>query len=169
MHVSPYAITQPLIFGEMMKGKVYMLSGDFTLAASTSSYFHIKTGNSNILICDVEVSVDGAEVLVEGYAESTVSADGTPVTLAATNRVVNGQPLNTKIFSSPTITDEGNSVIHKVAYGDTAFFTTRLADTRSGRFYLVKENTSNLFKMTNRDGTASAKINYNLAFIEAEA
>lgn len=168
MGIAKHTSVESITFEEMLKGNSWIMSGDFVLAAGTSFYFHIKTGNLDVIITDVAIFVDGAEVLTQGLAESTVSADGTPIDLSNANRRINGQPRGTGIYSAPTVTDEGKAVLHMVAYGDTQGIHTEIAGSSSGDYYLLARNTSNLFKMVNRDGAASAKISYRIKFLETD-
>ena len=78
--IAKHSSVESIVFMEMLKGNSWIMSGDFTLSADTSSYFHIKTGNFDTIITDVVAMVDGAEVLLEGFSESTVSADGANIT-----------------------------------------------------------------------------------------
>jgi hypothetical protein len=157
-----------LFFQEMLKGNAYVMSSDLTLAASGVTDFHIKTGVRDIIIYGVSVSVDGAETLVQGFAESTVSANGAGFNVQAQNRSTNRQPDTVNFYSAPTITDDGEEVIHMVAYGETQGSKTKLANASEGLWFLLKKNSSNLFRITNRDGASSVKVSYKLQFIEVE-
>ncbi len=168
MGMSPYKTSEYLAFTEMLRGNAYVFSGDTTLAASAVADFHIKTGDSDVIIYGVAVNVDGAETLVQGYVESTVSADGSGLTVAAQNRRINGQPKDTTFYSSPTITDVGEEVMHVVAYGDTQGSKTSLASGQEGLQFLLGRNTSNVLRITNRDGASSVKVAYKLQFLEVQ-
>lgn len=168
MQLATYAISESIEFKETINGNVYVMSGDMTISADTSQYFLIKTGEADVLITHVGVRVDGAETLIQGFSDSAVSADGSMVTIANTNRVLKNQPKYTGIYSGPTVTSDGDKVIHEVAYASSSEDSVTIAGAHTGDVYLLAKNTSNLFKLTNRDNSNSVKVSYKLKFIETE-
>lgn len=161
-----YNTTANYTISEMLKGKVHVVSGDTTLASGLTAYFHIKTGDADVFVLGATVNCTGAELLVQGYSDSTVSADGTPMNMICTNRQIACSP-SVKVYSAPTVTNDGSLVSHRVIYASSSGSKESLADMTSNMIFLLKKNSSNLFKLTNRD-TTTARFSYELLIMEDE-
>lgn len=165
--LSQYHVTADLIFREMMQGNIAILSGDTSIPAATAVNFHIKSSHQPLIIFNASVNASGAELLIQGFSDATVSADGTPYSVVCTNRIV-GTTHGIKAYQAPTVTDDGDEVIHLVAYAETQGQRTSLAGIQDGLEYLLNPNASHLFRMTNRDATNACKVSFKVAMIEAD-
>ena len=151
---------------QTINGNVFVLSGDTTINAGATLYFHIAVDGIDTFVLDANVVSAGGELLVQGFSDSTVSANGTLMTLVNSNRQINSSSM-TKVYRTPTVTSDGTEVMHMVNYASTQGSKVSLASAGSSQVYLLKKYSSNLFKMTNRDTTA-AKVAFAMTILESE-
>lgn len=163
--MAQYYVTADILFREMMMGNVLRVTGDTTIPADSSIYFLIQTGGLDVVIAETHINAFGAELVMEGFAEAEVSAVGTPYTAACTNRSVNKQH-QVKVYQGPTVTNDGNEMVHLVAYATTQGQRTTLASIEGGNSYKLAHNTSNLLKLTNRDLSVSCKVSFGMTMYE---
>lgn len=149
----------------VIDGKEFVYSSDFTLAANTSIYFLIRTGAIDTMISGAEINAFGTEILAQGFKTSTVSSDGTPVTLVNANAQSSTTPL-TELFQAPTVTDEGIIMSHDVAYAATQGSRVTLAEEGVFSVFLLNKSEDHLLKLTNRDALSSCKVSVKLKLIE---
>lgn len=161
-----YKNTLDFKIDQMVQGNIFVLSGDTTILAGASLYFHIAVDGIDTFILDAGIVSAGGEVLVQGFSDSTVSSVGTPISVVNANRQAQDTPM-TKVYMSPTVVSEGTVVSHSVSYANTQGNKVSLAAAGSNQIYLLKKNSSNLFKLTNRD-TSSAKVSFNMTILESE-
>lgn len=91
------------------------------------------------------------------FEDTVVSADGTPITnIKNTNRNSTNTP-GLLIFSSPTITDDGDPmhILWAVPTGTGQGNTIGISDVSNGEEWIMKPATNYMVRLTNNSGAAS--------------
>lgn len=153
----------------LLDGKTFTYSDDIVLAASATIDFLIKTpSHLDIFVNGVDAVVFGGETVFIGYADSTVSANGTEITSITNHNSQSDKTSQTRLFSAPTITDVGIEQVKTVAYAANQPGKLSIASTRLLNRFLLNRGSDNILRVTNRDTVNATKVNLLLNFIEIE-
>ena len=151
----------------LIDGNVWSYSTDFVISAEGVVNFHIKTGDKDVIITSADASVYGTDVELIGYADSTVSNNGSEVLAKNHNRQSNTKAI-AKLFATPTISDDGVEIIKSVAFTGSQPSKVALSEMTAFKNFILNRNSSNIFRLTNRDDNSDVKVSMNLTFIEVE-
>lgn len=158
----------PRRVSELLQGRRFIYSTDFSIPAESSVDFLIKTNGTDCFIQSAEVTSFGAETLVQGFAEVTTSALGSEVTPVNHNRQSSRTP-STKLYSGPTVADTGTEVTRGVAYAASQPGKVILASSSGFGEFLLGKKSENLFRITNRDANNATSVSVSVEFVEVEA
>jgi len=151
----------------LIDGNIWSYSTDFVIDAEGSLSFHIKTGDKDVIITGANAGSFGGDFELVGFSDSTVSSNGSEV-LAKNNNRQSSKKAITKLFSNPTITDYGVEIVRSVSFGGINPAKTYLSEISAFKNYILNRNSSNIFRLTNRDTNSDVKVSMNLTFIEVE-
>ena len=157
----------PQILKLIIDGDLYTYSNDFELAAGASADFLISVGSHDVILTLVDADVLGAETLFVGYCDATVSNNGAPLTARNHNRQ-KPDASKTKLYSAPTITELGTEVARFVAYAANQPGKVQIASAETLSNYILKRNSQNIFRITNRDNTNATKVSMRINFLEVD-
>jgi len=151
----------------LIDGNIWSYSTDFIISSEGVVNFHIKTGDRDIIITSADAAAFGADLELIGYADSTVSSDGSEVYAKNHNRQSNNKNI-AKLYASPTITDDGVEIVKSVAFTGDQPSRVALSGMTVFKNYILNRNSSNIFRLTNMDTNSDVKVSMNLTFIEVE-
>lgn len=151
----------------LIDGNIWSYTTDFVIDADGVVNFHIKTGDKDVIITSADAISFGADLELIGYADSTVSNDGAEVLAKNHNRQSNTKAI-AKLFSNPTITNDGDEIVKSVAFTGDQPSRVALSEMTAFKNYILNRNSSNIFRLTNRDAQSQVKVNMDLTFIEVE-
>lgn len=160
-----YTATADFIFAQMLQGRVHTASGRTSIALGGYLDMHIKTDGVDVMVIDAGIKSNGAEVEMHGYSNSTVSADGTLIPLVCTDRR-DSCHAEVKLYSAPTVTALGELVAFDTVYATASGSKLSLASGDAGNIYLLRRNSSNIFRLVNTDTKGAADITYSLKLLE---
>jgi len=160
-----YVATSDFVFAQMLQGRVFAASGRFTIALGGHLDFHIKVGDVDVMVIEAGLKVNAAEVEMRGYSNSTVSANGTLDGLICTDRRRQCSP-TVQLYYNPTVTALGELVAFDTVYATSSGSKTSLATGGSGNVYLLKKNSSNIFRLTNTDTKGAADCTMSMKLLE---
>lgn len=144
------------------EGRLFQLSGEFTLAAAGTAYFLGITDSKTVHFTNGAITSTGTPLNIIFYEDATVSANGTQVFGLNKNR--NSATTPTLLtYSGPTVTGVGTPIEYGMvttapgnAGGDASLFASEW----------VLDNASNyLISITNNDAQ-TATIDYNFLWYE---
>lgn len=144
------------------EGRIFQLSGEFTLAAAGTAYFLGITDSSIVHFTAGEITSTGTPINIIFYEDATVSANGTQVFGLNKNRNSVATP-TLLTYSGPTVTGVGTPMEYGMvttapgnAGGDASLFSSEF----------ILDNASNyLISITNND-SQTATIDYNFLWYE---
>lgn len=152
----------------LMDGHTFTYSTDLVVAASTSLDFLILASDSTDTIINIaEAGVFGAETAFYGFHDSTVSDNGTEV-FAQSHNIQKDNLSLTRLFTAPTITDDGNEIVRAVAYAANQPGKIALASARTLNKFILNRSSANILRITNRSATTETKVSLTLDYIEVE-
>jgi hypothetical protein len=127
-------------------GLVDTASADILIKVPASTHPHFQRTRTNVGAGDVDII---------SYEGSTVSADGTPLSVHNTNRNSILTPV-TEIYSAPTVTGLGTE-IHTLWIPPTGVGIGQsqigLAGAEAGEEWILKPNTNYIHRVTNESGS----------------
>lgn len=131
-------------------------------AANGASLTFLGTIPSNVLVKfdPLQIASKDAPILVELFEAPTVTANGTPLSSIAVNRM-STETAQTLTFGAPTISSNGTLIFASIIAGSRQIGGS---GSVGGAFHL-KPNTSYLFKITNQSGVSST-VSANLVWEE---
>lgn len=151
----------------LLDGRSFIYTSVLTLAASGVMNLHILTDGRDCFIQYVNIRAADAAVQVQGFAESTVTANGTEATPRNKNRQSSATAV-TRLFSGPTISADGVELVNEVIYSSASPGQAQPADSNSIGEYLLKRKSSNILRLTNLSGTTAARISIKFSFVEVD-
>ena len=157
----------PYDFKVLIDGNTWTYSTDLEIAANTTVNFHILTGDCDVIINIAQAEVFGTETAFVGYSDSTVAANGTEVFPKNHNRQ-SDKVSKTRLFSAPTITDDGDEISNAVAFAANQPGKAILADTSILSKYILNQRSSNVLRIINRSTTAATKVSIVLDYVEVD-
>lgn len=115
----------------------------------------------------MHVALENADADLYLYEDTEVSGNGTEVTPRNNNRN-STRVSNTQVFSGPTVTDVGDTVLDQLYIPDTGgFFATAAQGEDIGEEWILKPNTNYLIRLTNNSGGAIT-VGLYLSFYEID-
>lgn len=160
-----YLATSDFVFAQMLQGRVFSAGGRVSIPLGGYLDYHIKVGDIDVMVIDASVTANAAEVEMRGYSNSTVSADGTIDGLICTDRRRNCSP-TVQVYYAPTVTSLGELVAFDTIYATSSGSKASLASGGSGNIYLLKKNSSNVFRLTNTDIKNAADCTVHMKLLE---
>jgi hypothetical protein len=125
-------------------GTAYTYTATSSITATSSVYFMGKTGAVTSHLMGFFVKSDASPLKVEFFESPTTTADGTPQQAVARNRQ-SAVTATMQVFAGPTVTASGTTLMTDRIFGDKQ----TVSDEHLDGEWLLKKNTSYLFKITN--------------------
>lgn len=130
-------------------GTAYTYTGTAQVQASSSVYFMGKSGGVTAHLMGFFVKSDASPVKVEFFESPTTTADGTAQSAVARNRQSTATA-TMQVFVNPTVTASGTLLMTDRVLGDKQ----TVSDNHLDGEWLLKKNTSYLFRLTNETNQA---------------
>lgn len=150
------------------EGLAYEITHEFpNVAEGASAHILIRTGNRHAVHMRPMFFSEGAAHMYV-FEGTTVSADGTPKAPLNKNRAWGG-PANLTAFTGPTVTNDGLQLTVFPVFSATGPGQTSSGGS-GGDFeeWVLKNDTTYLFRATNNDPSNAKDICLNLTFYEQE-
>jgi len=130
------------------KGNQYEVNGYGTIANNASKYFLAKTNQNRLYFNGFAFNSTAGNILIELLEAPTVTANGTAITPANTNReIVNIATSN--IYVDPTITTQGTQLFAKKVLSIGAGAHTAEGIALDSLEWVLKADTNYAIKITN--------------------
>ena len=151
----------------LIEGRTFTYSDDFSIPKNSITDVLIQTGDDDTIITVGDAFSFGSEVAFYGYSDSTVTSYGDELLVVNNNRQ-SDRVSQTKLFTSPVVTDVGVRIISKIAYSPDATAHTELVPVSILNNVILNKHSSNIMRIINRDANADAKASITIKFIEVE-
>lgn len=165
MPFGPYTTNLELTTAILL-GIAWSTDSEFILASAQTYNVAFTTGNNKIALNGANISSNSVKTEISFYEDSIYTPD-TGVDIATINRNRNNKSDPLPVDGpeeNPTITDQGTSIIHTIAYGVSGQGSkgSIYSSIGSETALVLEPNTSYILEITNLDTTTS---NYELHMI----
>lgn len=130
-------------------GTAYTYTGTAQVSSAASVYFMGKSGVVTAHLMGFFVKSDASPVKVEFFESPATTSDGTPQSAVARNRQSTATA-TMQVFVNPTVTASGTLLMIDRVLGDKQ----TVSDEHLDGEWLLKKNTSYIFKLTNETNQA---------------